>query len=249
MVLQGLAFSFPGTMVTNLEPVSLESFLQLLPGKVKEPKPKANQDSRSSKPAPPDLLAKYPWLAEEFGPEGKASSSQGSQEEGQDATLPLPATADAEEVLERAWADLSQKRLEWDVQGPVQGDAFAVDIVDWAWSQGQAGRQYHCVEARASKGAATSWCRKYKFPPKVSFSVKLYTEQVAMALAVEWCRRLQFFYDLYRCQPVKDLEYTPEHKASLTDSDAFLLMKTTLPNAGKAVERARAIESLFPGRP
>jgi hypothetical protein len=247
MVLQGLAFTRPGILVTNQEPVSLESFLGLLPGKVKEPKPKTDQDQRSSKPVLPDLVAKFPWLAE-FGPEGRASSSQGSQAEAGDATLPLSAPADAEEVFERAWADLEQKRVEWEVQGPVQGDAFTVDVVDWAWSQGQAGRQYHCIEARASKGEATSWCRKYGFPPKVSFSVKLYTEPVASAFAVEWCRRLQHFFDIYRCQTAKDLQYTAEHKASLKDSDAFLLMKATLPNVGKAVERARAIEALCPSR-
>ena len=247
MVLQGLGFNRPGTMVTNLEPISLETLLELLPGRVKEPKPKTTQDQQSSKPLPPNLVDKFPWLAE-FGQQGNASSSQSFQAEGGDATLPAPEPVDAEEVLERAWADLAQKRLEWEVQGPVQGDAFAVEVVDWAWSQGQAGRQYHCIEARASKGDATSWCRKYKFPPKVSFSVKLYTEPVASALAVEWCRRLQFFYDLYRCQSVKDFQYTPAHKESLKDSDAFLLMKTTLPNVGKAVERARAIEGLSPAR-
>ena len=79
----------------------------------------------------PDLIAKFPWLAE-FGPEGGASSSQGSQAEAGDATLPLSAPADAEEVFERAWADLEQKRVEWEVQGPVQGDAFTVDVVYWA---------------------------------------------------------------------------------------------------------------------
>ena len=67
-------------------------------------------------------------------------------------------------------------------------------------------------------------------------------------MAVEWCRRLQFFYDFCHCQFVKDFQYTPAHKESLKDSDAFLLMKATLPNVGKAVERARAIEGLSPAR-
>eukprot|EP00972_Heterocapsa_arctica_P036199 5326531-Heterocapsa_arctica.AAC.1 len=65
-------------------------------------------------------------------------------------------------------------------------------------------------------------------------------------MAVEWCRRMQHFFDLYGSQINKDFEFTTEHRASLKDSDAFLRMKSGLPKVGKAMERVQALEALRP---
>ena len=81
---------------------------------------------------------------------------------------------------------------------------------------------------------------------RTPFSVKLYGEEVASALAVERCRRMQHFYDLYRCQPARDFKDLPAHKASLEDSAAFELMRSGLPTSGKAAARASVILALFP---
>ena len=245
MVLQGVSFAAPGRLVTNLQPISLETFLELLPSKVKQPKAKAAQRQLLSKDIPQDMFAQYPWLAE-FGQQGEASSSQSPVALDPQAPLPLADKDAAEDAMEGIWGYLEQKRKEWEAEGRGHGDSFAVEVVDWAWTKGQAGRAYHCLEGRAAKGDATSWCRRYQLSAYTSFSVKLYGEEVARALAVEWCRRMQHFYDLYRCQPARDFKFTPSHKASLEDSPAFELMQSGLPPSGKAAGRAKVILALFP---
>ena len=88
MVLQGVSFAAPGRLVTNLQPISLETFLELLPSKVKQPKAKAAQRQLLSKDITQDMFAQYPWLAE-FGQQGEASSSQSPVALDPQAPLPL----------------------------------------------------------------------------------------------------------------------------------------------------------------
>jgi hypothetical protein len=245
LVLQGLSFHTPGSMVTNLEPVSLESFLHGLPAKVREPKPKS-AEARASKAAPPDLEALYPWLAE-GSQEPSTSGAQGSQTEGpQGPELPLGAPSTVEDVLNRVWDGLEAKRQEWSLQGTSHGEDFTVCVSDWAWTAAQQGKAYYNIVAQAAKGDPASWCRRYQLKPQVSFSVRLYGERAANAFAVEWCARMQFFYSLYRAQPSRDFAYAPEHKQAYSASQGFVAIQSELPLAGKAAERAHAIEALFP---
>eukprot|EP00972_Heterocapsa_arctica_P074701 11024171-Heterocapsa_arctica.AAC.1 len=44
---------------------------------------------------------------------------------------PLAAAPDPDDVLDRVWGDIHQMRQDWEAQGPVQGDAFTVLVVDW----------------------------------------------------------------------------------------------------------------------
>ena len=129
MVLQGLSYTASGRLVTNLQPISLESFLHLLPSKTKQPRAKAAQRQLLPKDLPQDSLSQYPWLAE-FGQQGEASSSLGPEALDPQAPQPLADEADAETVLEGVWGELEEKRKEWAAEAPVQGDSFAVEVVD-----------------------------------------------------------------------------------------------------------------------
>ena len=120
MVLQGLSYAAPGQLVTNLQPISLESFLHLLPSKTKQPRAKAAQRQLLPKDLPQDSLSQYPWLAE-FGQQGEASSSLGPEALDPQAPQPLADEADAEIVLEGVWGELEEKRKEWAAEAPVQG--------------------------------------------------------------------------------------------------------------------------------
>ena len=121
MVLQGLSYAAPGRLVTNLQPISLESFLDLLPSKTKQPNAKAAQRQLLSKDIPPDTFSQYPWLAE-FGQQGEASSSRGPEALDPQAPQPLADEAAAENVLERVWGDLEQKRKEWEAEATYKRD-------------------------------------------------------------------------------------------------------------------------------
>jgi hypothetical protein len=246
MVLQGLSFDAPGVMVSNLEPISLDLFLDSLPAKVKEPRRKATQEAKASKAVPSDELVQHPWLAE-FA---EAESEQGSQSSQTVGPL-LPETSQATEVdkdavLDSIWLGLEEKRKEWELQGAPNGDDFTTEVRDWAWTAAQQGKAYFCVAGQAAKGDPTAWCRKYQLSSQASFSAKLYGERIATALSLEWVRRMQFFYNIYKAQPARDFRYTTAHKSALQADPAFLQLQSELPKGSKAEQRAQAIEGLFP---
>jgi len=246
MVLQGLSFAAPGVLVSNLEPISLESFLDSLPAKTKEPRRKATQEGKASKVAPSDELAQHPWLAEFVEAENE-QGSQSSQTVGPLLPELSPATGvDTDAVLDSIWLGLEEKRKEWELQGVPNGDDFTTEVRDWAWTSAQQGKAYFCVAGQAAKGDPTAWCRKYQLSGQASFSARLYGEKVATALSLEWCRRMQFFYDIYKAQPARDFAYTKAHKFALQADPAFLQLQSELPKGSKAEQRAQAIEALFP---
>jgi hypothetical protein len=244
-VLQGLAFDSPGVLATDTFPVALQCFLDLLPPKTKQPKRKSTQDSKASKVVPEDRLAQHPWLSEFANPE----TGQASQSSQTGVALPEVSQGvalDDEAVLDRVWQDVADARRAWELEGVPAGSDFTTEVRDWAWTQAQAGKAYFCIAGQAAKGDPAGWCRKYQLSPQISFSARVYGQKVATALAVEWCRRLQFFYDLYKAQPAPAFTYTKAHKESLQPSDAFLALKNELAKGSKAEQRAQAIESLFP---
>jgi hypothetical protein len=246
LVFQGLSFDAPGVMVSDLEPITLGQFLDSLPALPKKTRRKATDEAKASKVLPSDQVAEHPWLAEFYGPE-QGQGSQGSQTAG--PLLPEVAQSsglDQDAVLDGIWQGLEKKRREWEVEGVPVGDDFVTEVRDWAWSQAQQGKKYYCVAGQAAKGDPSAWCRKYRLSSQASFSAKLYGEAVATALSVEWCRRMQFWYDMYKAQPARDFVYTKEHKAALQPSDAFQQLRAELPKGGKADLRAEAIEALFP---
>jgi len=245
VVLQGLTFDSPGVVVANMYPVALQCFLDLLPSKAKEPKRKPTQDSKASKVVPDADMAQHPWLAEFLSP-AKEEASQSSQTVGPHLPVSGEDPLDEEAVLDQVWEGLAEKRREWELQGLPAGEDFTTEVRDWAWTQAQAGKAYFCVAGQAAKGDPSAWRRRYQLSPQVSLSARVYGQNVATALAVEWCRRLQFFYDLYKAQPSRDFAYTNAHKEALQPSDAFLAIQSVLPKGSKAEQRAQAIVSLFP---
>lgn len=247
VVLQNLTFESPGVLATNAYPVALQCFLDLLPPKPKEPKRKPTQESKASKVVPEGHLAQHPWLAEFATPES-AEGSQSSHTQGARPELAEESAVDQDAVLDKVWEGMAEKRQEWELQGVPAGVDFTVDVTDWAWTRGQAGKAYYCASGSAAKGDPTAWCRRYQLTPQTSFSAKLYGEKVASGLATEWCRRLQFYYDLYKAQPSREFAYTKAHKDALPASEAFAQLQSELEKGSKAEKRAQAIESLFPSR-
>ena len=48
----------------------------------------------------------------------------------------------------------------------------------------------------AAHGLAKDWCAYYCHQDTKSYSMRKYGEEIVSVLALEWCRKLQFYYDL-----------------------------------------------------
>lgn len=147
----------------------------------------------------PALLAEHPWLqahlqgrrAEAAPPRASSSVSAPAQPSDPEAT---PALDD--EAVEAAFISLEKKRAEWEAGLSVSQPDFVDKIRGGAWTKANKGRDADCVEGQAKGQRAKAWCAREGLTKSASFAFRLYSEKTAGILVREWCRRMQFWYDL-----------------------------------------------------
>ena len=105
-----------------------------------------------------------------------------------------------------------------------------------------------CVVGQA-KGPAMVWCSTYKVNKMASFSFAKYSELIAPSLALEWRRRQQHWYDLWRMQDDAKYHFTPDDLASYQEGTQLSDLLKDIPSGHPARGRAHAIQSLFPTNP
>ena len=246
-VLPGLTFQPGGSLATDFQPVALSEFMGTLPGQ------ESGRSERSSKPPAPSKASlkqaavEHPWLHEFLPPARRphlspSGSSAPASSSGRGPEDPTP-----EHALSGVWRELDLKRQQWAVETAGLGDDFTTVLRGGPWTQSTMGKATDRCTAQAKSGTPTRWCQMYGLNKIASFSFSVYGEVAAAALSAEWCKRMQFFFDLWLDGP-DDFAYRPEDRQAYRPSDRWLRFVAALPNHGKARQRAEAIETLFPGR-
>ena len=118
-------------------------------------------------------------------------------------------------AIAEAWAALEKKRRERELQGAEEGPDFSTKILGGKWTRMHKGRAYDAIVGLAAKGGPHDWCRRYGLNVEASFSLQKYGEEAASTLALQWCKVMQFFYDLY--QQADD----PDHVYSDAELQSF----------------------------
>lgn len=245
LVFRDVCFEGPGQMATDADPVTLSAFLASLPQKRRDPQPSASKAAPEPKEEMSDLVEQFPWLVD-YLDEGLAS------EEAKAASASaavLPVVADeltADKVISDVWEALAAKRREWEAQGLLQGEEFVTFLKGGQWTARHKGKAFDTLVGQAKRGHVTRWCNMHQLKKVVSFSLALYGEGPATAMALEWCRRMQHFYDLWVNSPGSAYSFSPSDMDAYQPGEAFTNMKAELPPSHPAWVRVQAIESMFP---
>ena len=128
--------------------------------------------------------------------------------------------------------ELDARREEWAGEARGQRD-FAIILRGGAWTATTPGVMYdHGVRAEATGWEAWAFCALYGFQKTASFAFCKYGEDSSTALANEWCRRLQLYFDVWNdCEQQANLQF-PDDLAMTTESDEFKsLMDTQAPSS------------------
>ena len=80
-------------------------------------------------------------------------------------------------------------------------------------------------------------------------SIKKYPMNVASTICTEWCRKMQFFYDLWGAQGDDNYCFMQEDVDSYTWSEAWRALMEDIPLVGPTMERVQVLEALSPSRP
>ena len=116
-----------------------------------------------------------------------------------------------------------------------------------AWTHMHAGVPYDSFRGQAHNGDPKRFCVFYKLPKSATFAITQHTKFLAQEVAVEWCSKLQYFYDLWVAQGSQaDYDFDPESVQGYQERATFT---DAVRGAGAAtMQRVRQIRGLVPQR-
>ena len=109
-------------------------------------------------------------------------------------------------------------------------------------------KSHDCVAGMARGELAGNWCKLFSMRRMVSFSLALYTMEGAQALAKEWARRMQFYFDLWFEANLTDFDYSQDMIDMCGDSVEFLDVVLAEEDGGPLWKRALEIRECRPKR-
>ena len=104
------------------------------------------------------------------------------------------------------------------------------------------------VAATAATTEAKNWLQKVDGQRMASFSILKFGDHAATLMAGEWCRRRQFFFNLWMQQGAPDeISFSAEEVGSYEASEEWAQWFGALTPTDAAFQRASALNSYAPG--
>jgi len=247
IVFSEVCFQTAETMATDAEPVALADFLAALPQQRKTTEPKAAKETveAEAREEMSELIKVFPWMTD-YLDEGLASAQAKAAPAPAEAQQDAAQEVTADSVISDVWDALAAKRKEWEEQGILQGEEFTTFLKGGKWCAEQKGKAFDIAVGQAKRGMPLSWCKSHKMNSLASFSLSKYGEGPASTLAVEWCRRMQHFFDLWLNSPGEDYHFSASDMDSYVPTEAFIKLTDTIPHSHPAWARVVAIKALLP---
>jgi hypothetical protein len=256
LVLQGLTFDKLGMMVSDFPAMPLAEFFMALPAQGAKRKAKAKA---KASPTPvkhqASAVTAHPWLAEltatELGkkvPELPVPTSPAVKLGPAAAELANDMSAD--DLVNTAWDQLTQKRQEWAADSVPHGDDFEIMLKGGGWWRaGQStSKNFENIVAQAKAGNPVAFCKEYQLNKMASFSYFVYGENTAGTLASQWCCRMQHYYDIW-LQRGKGYAFSEADRTSYKANPEWDKLVASLPVDGKVRKRVDTIAQISPSKP
>ena len=250
-VLPQLIFMSECLVVSDAEPPPWNRFIEGLPP-ARKSAPLAERSAGATSPRmQADLVAQYPWLAQLAQPSTTRSAASSTQTtaamdtsdhptEGTEA----PSQGD-QSLLDEAWADLYRARQELHQDDEAEPTDFRYTMLGGAWTMKNLGLAYDACSGRAATDEAQRWCRQFGMNISSRYSVTMFGDRAATALARAWCHRMQFFFSLHKQRDGDDFAYTREVLQSYVEP-AFV-GEAVAGLQGAALARLVELRRLCPG--
>ena len=219
---------------TSSSHVPLDRFLRGLPEPQRRQSTLADHMRPAAGQVDEDLIAQYPVFAK-FAPgyvpqSPKATSittvapshttSHGSASSSAHAPGPsmvLPAEELDPDLVAKALDAVEEKKKEWAEKYQQEGEDFIPSLLGGLWTSHFKGVPVDRVLVRAVGPDAKAWCFLYGLKKSKSWSINKYGEEPVSIIALEWCARMQYYYNLWYSQPG-----TGEYEYTEADHDAYV---------------------------
>jgi hypothetical protein len=241
-VLADLVFLGGTRVASHAALVPIDEFCKGLEMKVRGPN-KRSTPASGERPDLEKLQAQFEYLSS-YLPSGAREAEGGASSSGA-----KPDDSEAEEDLEQeVWQQLANKRAEWQahaVDAPVYFKTSlrcGVHIDTW-------GGRFDAVRAHAAKQEAHAWCAQYGLAPQRQLSFTKFGESAAHALALYWCKVMEYYFTLALAVGRPRYAYTEADHAARPSPEQALNALQGLPPKHVAFVHLGQIEALRPSAP
>jgi hypothetical protein len=143
---------------------------------------------------------------------------------------------DIDDVLAAAWFELDT-RLNESPAATVRSNDFFIRV------------RGSTVGAEANRGLPRLFCTTYSMRVATSFAISLYTDEICLVMASEWCRRMTYFYSCWIEANDVSYVFSPEQLSGY-DPDPFWVDACALMPAGSLAQaRAQTVDAMRPRDP
>ena len=187
---------------------------------------------------------KHPWLVAGPGgalrPPRKPDESSDSEDDEEDSD------SDDDEEIVIDGETLSERRERWALEvAHVEMKHFKTAILGGGWLEETHHLHFDTIEGHAIKDAV-KWCRNYHVQMSFGSKIRTYSDRLTGLLALEWCRRMQYYYNMFVDAADPAYVYTPEDHMCLPASEEFDAAIAALPADHPARERRDELFALRP---
>lgn len=181
-----------GYIASHGRPMSLAAFAAFIPAASGASK---TVRDRSSTGANDDLSLgeRFPWTrrwAREGGGDRGASGCP---------SVPVAESGLSDEQIEDISTKVDLMRRGWHDEHGHGATDFRCELTGGAWAKANLGVEIDGVRASA-RGMAMGFCSDFGLTKSASHSFKVYGERLANVLALEWCCKMQFFFDSFQAE-------------------------------------------------
>ena len=202
---------------------------------------------------PDYLMENHPWLGELLRSSAHKDRPRGHASEKDERSTPAAPSTQAvrpqlsAEDEQATWDALTRLRNQWRDQIDLDSEHFPIALRGGVWTQQHRGTEADCVSVSARRGVAWSWCERYSLPKMARFTLQ-YTTPIANALASEWAKRMQHFFNIHLTANDHDFVYSETDLTSYAPSAEWQAMLASMQNR-KALARANGINAILPVNP
>jgi len=104
-----------------------------------------------------------------------------------------------------------------------------------------------CTEAKV--GVPREFCRLYSLRQTAQFAISKFGHVNAMELSLEWCRRMQHFFDIWRLQGSKSYIFSADELGSYVAQPSWTSLCASIPMGSGGRERFDFLSALRPVNP
>jgi len=217
-----------------------------------QPKPRGVRSGGTRQRFSDADLERYPWLEDYLAEKANICIPRTSTV-GSASSHAAPATMTLEDLdddqLMQVWEELAAKRQEWETLYPIPGDNFGTSVLGGAWTGKFKKQSFDAILCMARGQAVKAWVKKYGMKERRSFALKLYGEECCGVFSVEWCRRQQYFLDIWKEDLDEDYCFTDSDIQGYTESSDFGVVVNAVSYSPAHMEAVREIRSMIPKEP